>query len=74
MNYIGVAILCVIAAGIGWFFGLMQGLLKMRVHYDAVKHKYELLRTDHQAVLNKVGNLYHEIVDPHLNEEGSHHD
>ena len=69
MNYVGVAILCVIAGGIGWFFGLMQGLIKMRVHYDPLKHKYELLRTDHQAVLNKVGNLYDEISTPPVDEE-----
>ena len=69
MNPFAIAILCVIAAGIGWFFGLLHGALKMRVPYDALKHKYELLRTDHQAVVNSIGNLYHGIVDPHLDEE-----
>jgi hypothetical protein len=69
MNPFAITILCVIAAAIGWFFGLLHGSLKVRVHYDALKHKYELLRTDHQAVLNKVGNLYNEITNPHLDEE-----
>lgn len=69
MNYFAVAILCVIAAAIGWFFGLLQGALKMRVHLDALRHKYELLRTDHQAVLNKVGNLYNEISTPTAEED-----
>jgi hypothetical protein len=69
MNYVGVAILCVISAGIGFFFGFMYGAIKVRVYYDALKHKYELLRTDHQAVLNKVGNLYNEISTPPVEEE-----
>ena len=69
MNLVGVAVLCVISAGIGWFFGLMQGALKVRVHYDALQHKYELLRSEHQDLVNTIGNLYHKIVDPYIDKE-----